>query len=194
MRCGVAVEGIEGKNGRLVAVVLESGDRIPADRVVVSVGAIARDEIARQSGLETDNAIIVNSSLQTSYEHVYAIGDCAKFPSIYAETEMRVESVQNATDQARYVADLLSGKESLGYRAVPWFWSQQGDQKLQIAGIAMPGDGARLIESQGGKLVVERIRDERVVAVETINSPGAHIKARRELQETFRYTEARVQA
>lgn len=95
---------------------------------------------------------------------------------------MRVESVQNATDQARYVAGLLTGGPESGYRAVPWFWSTQGERRLQIAGIAMPGDAARVVErGDGGKLVVERVRDGRVSAVETINAPGAHMRARRAL-------------
>ncbi|SJN11215.1 Ferredoxin reductase [Leucobacter sp. 7(1)] len=188
-------------------VTLADGSIVPAARVVLAIGAEPRDELARASGLETGGGVVVRGDLRTADERVYAIGDCARFPSTYAGTEMRVESVQNATDQARYVAGVIAARFSetgpfteprseaqqrapltgasdvpAPYREVPWFWSTQGDRRLQIAGIAMPGDDARvLLDEPGGKLVVERLRAGEVVAVETINAPGPHMRARRAL-------------
>lgn len=182
IRCGVEIAGITGDRGRVSAVELQDGTAIPASRVVVSIGAEPRDELAREAGIMTAGGIEVDMHLRSSDPRIFAIGDCARYPSPFAECEMRVESVQNATDQARYVAGLLTGGPESGYRAVPWFWSTQGERRLQIAGIAMPGDAARVVErGDGGKLVVERVRDGRVSAVETINAPGAHMRARRAL-------------
>src|SRR5699024_11210540 len=156
---------------------------IAANRIVVSGGAIARDELAAHSGLETAGGIIVDQQLRTSDPAVFAIGDCAVFPSVYAAAQMRVESVQNATDHGRHVATVITGSARHHYQAVPWFWSTQGQRRLQIAGLAGPDDEARIIEQDEskGKLVVERLRDDQVVAVETINAPGPHMKARRAL-------------
>lgn len=183
IRCSTSLRAIVGENNKVVAVELEDGERIPAARVVVSVGAGARDELATDAGLETSAGIIVDQQLRTSDESIFAIGDCAVYPNFYAGSNMRVESVQNATDQARHVASVIAKDSYEDYRAVPWFWSIQGTRRLQIAGIALPEDDTRIVQHDEvkGKLVVERLRDDRVVAVETINAPGPHMKARKTL-------------
>lgn len=184
IRCGVEVAELSGSNGRVTGVTLADGEVIPADRVVVSVGTVANDSIARACRLPADGGIIVDSRLRTIDPHIFAIGDCARHPNAFAQAEMRVESVQNATDQARHVAGQIVHGHENDYMTVPWFWSAQGTQRLQIAGIARPDDGTRIAErGERGKLVVERLRDGRVSAVETINAPGAHMKARRALAE-----------
>src|SRR5699024_12125582 len=96
------------EKNKVVAVELEDGERIATARVVVSVGATARDELATQAGLETDAGIIVDEQLRTSDDSIFAIGDCAVYPSVYAGSTMRVESVQNATDQDRLVAYVIT--------------------------------------------------------------------------------------
>ncbi|QZY50643.1 oxidoreductase C-terminal domain-containing protein [Leucobacter tenebrionis] len=152
------VTAILGRDGWAVGVELADGERIAA------------------------SGIVVDGNLRMSDEGVFAIGDCARYPNRFAGTEMRVESVQNATDHARHVAAVLTGAAESDYRSVLWFWSTQGDRRLQIAGIAMPDDEARPIEQgDDGKLVVERWRAGRLVAVETINAPGPHMPARRAL-------------
>lgn len=182
IRCDAAITALRGAGGRVTGIELASGEVVPAERVVLSIGAIARDELATAAGLETGGGIVVDSALRTSDDRIFAIGDCAKYPSPWAGTQMRVESVQNATDQARHLAEALVSGRGDAYRAVPWFWSIQGERRLQIAGIAMPDDEARLVEQgDGGRLVVERIREGTVVAVESINAPAAHMKARRAL-------------
>lgn len=182
IRCGVEIVALVGDGGRVAAVELADGSRIPATRVVLSVGAVARDELAAAAGLETAGGIVVDAELRTGDDRVFAIGDCARYPSPFSGTSMRVESVQNATDHARHVAAVLTGGAGGEYRAVPWFWSTQGRRRLQIAGIAMPSDEARLVErAENGTLVVERLRGGALVAVETINAPAAHMRARRAL-------------
>lgn len=179
---GGAAPRVAASPRRVAGVQLADGSVVPAERVVVSIGAEPRDELARAAGLETGGGIVVDASLRTSDDRIFAIGDCAQFPSAHAGAQMRVESVQNATDHARFVAAQLMGEAAGSYRDVPWFWSTQGERRLQIAGIAQPGDAARVVlTEEGGKLVVERIRDGEVVAVETINAPGPHMRARRAL-------------
>lgn len=121
IRCGVEIVGLVGDDGRVTAVELADGSRIAATRVVLSVGALARDEIAAAAGLETAGGIVVDAGLRTEDERVFAIGDCARYPNSFAGASMRVESVQNATDHARHIAALLTGAGAGEYRAVPWF-------------------------------------------------------------------------
>ena len=135
--------------------------------------------LAEEAGLAIEDGIRVDDRLLTSDPDVSAIGDAASFPSAHTGGRIRLESVQNAVDQARHVAARLLGA-SVGYDALPWFWSDQGDLKIQIAGLAEPGDDAaelRLPEAR--EKVVLRFRQDRLVAVETVNRPGDHILARR---------------
>lgn len=187
IRCDARTQAITGAQGHVTGVELDNGDSIPAARVVIAIGAVARDQLAAEAGLETAGGIVVDSQLRTADERILAIGDCAVYPNKFADTVMRVESVQNATDQARHVAQLITDSAGDAYQAVPWFWSTQGERRLQIAGIALADDEARVIstDQSKGKLVVERLRREHVVAVETINAPGVHMKARRQLAETI---------
>lgn len=184
IQCNANISSIESENDSVSAVILEDGRRIPASRVIVSIGAVPTDSLASSVGLATDNGVVVDNLLRTNAPGVYAIGDCATYPNRYSGTRMRVESVQNATDQARYVArQIVAGPdETSQYSDVPWFWSNQGAKRLQIAGIALPSDETRVVQSdESGKLIVERLRRGEVVAVETINAPGAHMKARKTL-------------
>lgn len=183
IRCGVTIHRVLGDNGKVTGVEIDDGEVVPAQRVVLSVGAVARDELAFAAGLETAGGVVVDEYLRTEDPAIFAIGDCAVFPNTHAGTQMRVESVQNATDHARHVAGLITKTVDEGYQALPWFWSVQGERRLQIAGLASPEDEAQVVDQDDtkGKLVVERYRTNRLVAVETINAPGPHMKARRTL-------------
>lgn len=181
IRCNAEVSAVRGSAGRVDGVELVSGEVIPADRVVVSIGSVPCTGLAEAAGLRVEGGILVDGSLRTADERIFAIGDCAAHPNPYAGATTRVESVQNATDQGRHLAAVLTGADA-PYAAVPWFWSTQGEAKLQIAGIAARGDESRVVEStDAGRLVVERYRGDRLVAVETINAPGPHMKARKVL-------------
>src|SRR5579863_1188920 len=125
---------IIGNGSRVIAVEVADSTRCPADMVIVSIGVVPNVEIAANAGLAVDDSIIVDDRLLTSGQNISAIGDCAFFPSRYGRRTMRLESVQNAVDQARCIADRLVGKPG-AYESVPWFWSDQGELKLQIAGV-----------------------------------------------------------
>lgn len=183
IRSDAEIVAIVGINGRAAGVELVDGSVIAADRIVLAIGSQPRDELAQNAGLTVADGIVVDSGLRTSDDRIFAIGDCARFPSVYAATMMRLESVQNASDQGRFVAAVIAGSAAgAEYREVPWFWSTQGERQLQIAGLAMPEDEARVVlRRDSGMLVVERLRRGRVVAVETINAPGQHLRARQAL-------------
>jgi 3-phenylpropionate/trans-cinnamate dioxygenase ferredoxin reductase subunit len=138
LRCGVRIEGIT-EDDASVRVALEGGDTVTADLLVVGIGAIPNTELAAAAGLAIDNGIAVNEELMTSAEGIYAAGDCCSFPlALYGDRRVRLEAWRNVQDQAGLVArNLLGGHER--HSAVPWFWSDQYDLTLQVAGLA---DGA----------------------------------------------------
>ncbi|MER5393505.1 FAD-dependent oxidoreductase [Saccharopolyspora sp. NPDC002686] len=179
LRVGEGVESFQGCDGRVAAVVSSLGRRYPADLVLVGVGVTPRVELAEQAGLSVDDGVVVDASLRTDDERIYAIGDCANFPSHHLGARNRLESVQNATDQARHVARvILDGPAP--YQDVPWFWSNQGDLRLQIAGLGLPGDENVLRgDTDAGRCSIFRFRDGGLAAVESANQPADHVAARR---------------
>jgi 3-phenylpropionate/trans-cinnamate dioxygenase ferredoxin reductase subunit len=180
LRLGSAVEEFVGQ-GSLRGARLSDGSQLPAELALVAVGASPVVELAERAGLTVADGIVVDARLCTSDPDIFAIGDCGRFPSSYVDSNVRLESVQNATDQARFVARrLMDDASAIAYDSVPWFWSQQYDRRLQIAGLALPGDQERVLPaSRLGSLAVVRVRDDRIVAVETINHPKVHMQARR---------------
>ncbi|MFF5793414.1 NAD(P)/FAD-dependent oxidoreductase [Paeniglutamicibacter sp. NPDC012692] len=155
------------------------GTRYPADLVLYGVGVDPRTELARKAGLEVENGIVVDSALRTSVPGVWAVGDCASFPRRDSGARMRLESVQNATDQGRHAARSILGDEA-AYARTPWFWSTQGSIRLQIAGISEPGDEPVLLgDPAAGKFSIALLRDGVLAAVESVNSPADHIAARK---------------
>ena len=176
-QCGVAA--IDGEHGRVRAVRTADGQVLPADLVVVGIGAEARIQLAVQAGLEVGNGIFVDARLVTSDPHVSAIGDVAAVEHAESGQRVRLESVQNATDQARAVASRLAAKP-MPASPVPWFWSDQGALKLQIAGLRDRDDAhVVLAEPDSPARTVLCIRGDRLAAVETINRPADHMLARR---------------
>ncbi len=176
---GVGVAALHGRNGALSAVELTDGALLPADLAIIGIGVLPEDRLARRAGLACDNGIVVNDCLETADPLISAIGDCALFPSPGAGSPVRLESVQNAVDQARCVARRLAGKRER-YAALPWFWSDQGDLKLQIAGLSEGCD--RWIvrgDPQTRSFAVFGFRGGALAAVETVNRPGDHMAARR---------------
>ena len=176
---GAGVAAIDGEAGRARGVTLGDGRVIAADFVVVGVGVVARDALARAAGLDCSNGVRVDALMTTSDPDIFAIGDVALHPNVWSEREMRLESVQNATDQARALARTLTGRPT-PYTALPWFWSDQDDLKLQMVGLmeraetfAMRGDPAARAFSVFG------FRQGRLVGVESINRPADHMIARK---------------
>jgi 3-phenylpropionate/trans-cinnamate dioxygenase ferredoxin reductase subunit len=158
------------------------GRRFAADLVLVGIGVVPNAELAAEAGLAVSDGIAVDEHLLTSDPAVSAIGDCARHPCRFAAAgvgPVRVESVQNAVDQARCVAARLAGRPA-PYAAVPWFWSDQGALKLQIAGLAAPHERAvvRGDPAQGG-FSVFCFGGGRLLGVESVNRPLDHVLARR---------------
>lgn len=146
---------------------------------MAGIGVVPNDALAAAAGLETGNGIVVDAALRTSDPSVLAVGDCASFPSAHTGARIRVESVQNATDQGRHAARTILGAAE-PYTDLPWFWSNQGSLRLQIAGLSAPGD--QLVtngDPESGKFSVLCFRDGRLAAVESVNSPGEHLGARK---------------
>ena len=181
-----AASGFAGRDGRVAGVQTTAGETIAADLVVVGIGVQPNVELARAAQLAVHDGVIVDSYLVTSDPQVSAIGDCARFPADYSKAPVRLESVQNAVDQARCVAARIAGNAE-PYAKVPWFWSDQGANRLQIAGVAEAGDLAVVRgDMAAGKFSVFRFRDERLTAVESINSAGDHMAARKLLASLTR--------
>ncbi len=171
--------GYTGSEGRVTGVMTSRGETMPADLVVVGIGVEPNVELARDAGLQVQDGIVVDGRLVTGDPLIFAIGDCARFPAFYSDTLLRLESVQNAVDQARCVAARIAGKDE-PYAKVPWFWSDQGSHRLQIAGVARAGDLAVLRgDPATGKFSVFRFHTGRLTAVESINSAGDHMAARK---------------
>ncbi len=148
------------------------GDQIfDADIVIVGIGIIPNLELAEAAGIECGNGIIVDDHCRTSAEDVYAAGDCTFHPNAILGRELRLESVPNAMDQARTAAANMTGGDKV-YAAVPWFWSDQYELKLQMVGFSSDGDTQVLRgDMEANQFAVFYLRDNAVVAVDAVNSP-----------------------
>ena len=134
---GVGLSTLTGNDGKVSKATLSDGTELDVDFVIAGVGVVPADELAQQAGLDIENGIKVNSFGQTSDPSIWSAGDCASFP--YEDSRIRLESVGNAIDQAEIIAENLIGADR-PYAAKPWFWSDQFDVKLQIAGLNMGYD------------------------------------------------------
>ena len=173
------VAAIHGEGGRASAVETTSGERLPADVVVAGVGIVAEDALARRAGLDCENGVVVDNTMTTSDPDIYAIGDCAYFPSRQLRSRVRLESVQNATDQAKCAAKAILGRPA-PYEALPWFWSDQGDLKLQIAGLSHGVDAWTTRGDPASRAFsVFGFKDGALSVVESVNKGGDHMAARR---------------
>ncbi|MYW92583.1 FAD-dependent oxidoreductase [Amycolatopsis rubida] len=175
---GVGVTALHG-SGHVESVELSDGRRLPADLVVVAVGVLPETALAEAAGLEVRNGVVVDEHLRTEDPKIFAIGDCACFPCVQAGAATRLESVQNAVDQARSVAAAIAG-EPARYDSLPWFWTDQTGAKLQIAGILDAADRTVVTgDRSAGKFSVLSFRDDVLIAVESVNRAPDHIAARR---------------
>jgi len=185
---------IEGDQGKVTAIRTTDQRRLPTDLVVFGVGVLPNVTLATEAGLDIENGIRVDTDLLTSDPSITAIGDCASFPSRHSQDRVRLESVQNAVDQARCVAARLSGK-SAPYAAVPWFWTDQQDLMLQIAGLQDGHDSTVALGSAASrKMSVLCFRRNHLVAVESVNRPADHMAARKLLTRAPTLTPAQASA
>jgi 3-phenylpropionate/trans-cinnamate dioxygenase ferredoxin reductase subunit len=176
---GVQATAIEAEGGKVTGVSLSDGRHLPADLVVVGVGVLPNAELAAEAGLAVASGIIVDEHLLTSDPNISAIGDCALFASPRFGGSLRLESVQNATDHARCVAARLTGGEK-PYDGQPWVWSDQGDDKLQIAGLTTGYDRVVLRGEPSQKAFSAFCyKAGKLVGIESVNRAGDHMFGRR---------------
>ncbi len=150
-----------------------------ADLIIAGIGVMPNIELAREAGLPVANGIVVDDRLRTADENIFAIGDCAEHPNPFAGARTRLESVQNAVDQGKIAAANIAGSGE-SYHAVPWFWTDQFDLKLQMAGLSGGADREAVRgDPQSRKFSVFYFRNGRLIAVDSINRAGEHLLARK---------------
>lgn len=164
--------GVTGFSGDAKVHKVMCGDtEFAADMVIVGIGIVPNIELAEAAGIICDNGIVVDDHCQTSNPDIYAAGDCTNHPNALLDRRLRLESVPNAMDQARTSAsNMLGGDKS--YAAIPWFWSDQYELKLQMVGFS--ADGNREVmrgDMASNQFAVFYLKDNTVVAADTVNSP-----------------------
>jgi 3-phenylpropionate/trans-cinnamate dioxygenase ferredoxin reductase subunit len=181
LRLGVAAGGFEIDADRLAALTVD-GRREAVELLVLGIGAAPEHTLASDAGLQCENGIVVDACLRTSDPAILAIGDCASFAHASSGRQLRLESVQNAQDQARTALATLQGRDE-PYAALPWFWSEQGAMRLQMAGL-MPADGTRHRRpgATEASFSILHYRDAQMVCVESVNAPLDYIVARKLLE------------
>ena len=179
LRTGVTVESLEGE-GRVTGVKLGDGTMVPADAVIVGIGIIPAVGPLIAAGAAGGNGIDIDDRCRTSLPDIYAIGDCAAYACDYADgTVMRVESVQNANDQATCVAKAICGDEK-PYHAFPWFWSNQYDLRLQTAGLSVGYDQTVVRGSpEDRSFSVVYLKGGKVIALDCVNMVKDYVQGRK---------------
>jgi 3-phenylpropionate/trans-cinnamate dioxygenase ferredoxin reductase subunit len=179
---GASVTGFVGEGGHVTGVTLADGRTVACDAALIGVGAAPNDEIASDAGLETARGVVVDLAARTSDPSIYAIGDVAHRPLPLYDRMFRLESVPNALEQAKQAACDITGRPPPAPE-VPWFWSDQFDLKLQIAGL--PFDADQIIirgDTAVGKFAVFHLKGEQVQAVEAVNAPPEFMAGRQLIQ------------
>jgi 3-phenylpropionate/trans-cinnamate dioxygenase ferredoxin reductase subunit len=184
LRTGVAVEELVGakgaEGGRVCGVKLADGTVVPADAVIVGIGIVPAVGALIAAGASGGNGVDIDEYCRTSLPDIYAIGDCAAFSADYAGgTVMRVESVQNANDQATCVAKAICGDEHR-YKAFPWFWSNQYDLRLQTAGLSVGYDQTVLRGNPDERAFsVVYLKAGKVIALDCVNMVKDYVQGRK---------------
>jgi 3-phenylpropionate/trans-cinnamate dioxygenase ferredoxin reductase subunit len=180
LRTSVSVVSVEGLQGKATGVRLSNGELLPADVVVVGIGILPNIEPLIDAGAVSSNGVHVDEFCCTSLNDVYAVGDCAAHVNAFAAGErIRLESVQNAHDQAATVAKTLCG-EPMPYRSVPWFWSNQYDLRLQTVGIATGYDAMVLRGDPATRsFSVVYLRGGRIAAFDCVNATRDYVQGRK---------------
>lgn len=191
---GTVINRIEGENGHISAVITSTGERIAARMLVVGVGVVPNAELAVDAGIKTANGIVVDQTLRTSAPNVLAIGDAANYRHWLTGADVRLESVQNATDQARLAARTIMGRAE-NYAAVPWFWSDIGEMKLQMVGLTGGSDRQVLCgDPTDNKFSVFHYIGDRLIGIESVNRPADHMMGRKMMGLGFSPDEATAAA
>jgi 3-phenylpropionate/trans-cinnamate dioxygenase ferredoxin reductase subunit len=168
---GVGVDAIEGADGHVTGIRLSDGRLIACDVALVGVGAVPNDEIAREAGLDCANGVVVNLEARTSDPAIFAIGDVSHRPMPLYDRMFRLESVPNALEQAKQAACAIVGRPAPAGET-PWFWSDQYDLKMQIAGLPFDADEILVRgDPASAKFAVFHLKGDQIQAVEAVNAP-----------------------
>ncbi|HIG21143.1 MAG TPA: pyridine nucleotide-disulfide oxidoreductase [Henriciella marina] len=179
VRCGARLGSLKGKDGKLTHAVLASGEEIEADMVLAGIGIIPNVELAQAAGLPCKNGIIVDEDARTSDPRIFAAGDCTVRPLAHYARTGRLESVHNAIEQGKLAAAAIMGKPRPALDC-PWFWSDQYDIKLQIAGLSQGHDEVVVRgDIEAKKFAAFYKKNGRLIAVDAINSPPEFIASKR---------------
>lgn len=177
LKLSTGVAALRGKK-RVKRVETTDGEEIPADFVIVGVGILPNTELAEHAGLDVSNGIVVDDRCQTSDPDIYAVGDCTSHPNPIYNRRLRLESVHNALEQAKTAASNLCDKET-HYSQVPWFWSDQYDLKLQIAGLSEGYDDVVIRGNPAEKsFSCLYLKDGRLIAVDAVNAPKDFVQSK----------------
>ncbi|MBT8087343.1 MAG: FAD-dependent oxidoreductase [Gammaproteobacteria bacterium] len=178
LRLATNVTALRGRK-RIKSVETSNGEELPADLVIVGVGVVPNTELAGDAGLDVDDGIVVDDRCQSSDPAIFAIGDCTRHPNETYGRMLRLESVHNAVEQAKTAAANLCGVET-HYSEVPWFWSDQYDLKLQIAGLS---DGYDDVVIRGNpadrSFSCVYLRERRLIAVDAVNAPRDFVQSKK---------------
>lgn len=189
----VKVECIEQRDGRVSGVRLTGGDAIACDVVIVGIGIVPAVQPLLDAGAEGSNGVNVDDHCRTSLADILAIGDCAAHCSRFAGgARVRIESVQNANDQAIVVAKVITGA-SATYDSVPWFWSNQYDLRLQTVGLSIGHDRALVRGSIAQRsFSIVYMKEGRVIALDCVNTPKDYVQGRSLVVAGSRASEAQL--
>ncbi len=186
---GVSLKALHG-SPEITELELADGSRIGADLIIVGIGLIPNTELAAQAGLAVDNGIVVNEFAETADPDILAIGDCAKHRNHFYGRAMRLESVPSALEQARTAAQTLSGKPA-PHVAVPWFWSDQYDLKLQMVGLSEGYDQLVLRGNvEGENFSAFYLKQGVVISADAVNRPQDFMVAKKLVAERVAVTAA----
>ena len=182
IRLGASVGHFDIADGKLVALTVD-GKQEPVELMLLGIGATPEQSLAHAAGLECGNGIVVDELMRTSDENILAVGDCTSFHLHGGAHRIRLESVQNAMDQARTAVATIQGKTE-PYKATPWFWSDQGGLRLQMVGLVPTEDATshRRDGANASSFSVLHYTKERLVCVESVNNPQDHLAARKILE------------
>jgi 3-phenylpropionate/trans-cinnamate dioxygenase ferredoxin reductase subunit len=180
VRLGAMVSCIEGDGSRVTGVRMADGELLPADLLVVGIGIVPAVEPLLAAGAAGGNGVSVDGQCRTTLPHIFAVGDCALHANRFAEgADVRIESVQNANDQASVAAKTILG-QAAAYDAVPWFWSNQYDLKLQTVGLSTGFDAAVIRGDPGARsFSVVYLKQGRVIALDCVNATKDFVQGRK---------------
>lgn len=181
VRLGAVLSAMTTLHGRITGIRLADGEEIPADLVIVGIGIQPNIEPLADAGVDCPNGVRVDATCRSSDPGILAVGDCALFPNPYAVGLVRLESVPNAVEQARIAATSILGTPA-PTAAVPWFWSNQYDLRLQSAGLNLGWDRLEPVGNpDGGPFALRYFRQDRLIAVDCINMTAEFNQAKKQI-------------